>query len=89
MMTPAERAEYVQLGNLLAAVTGVVEELVRITHASHPEAVEAAMRRQRLLVQETRAGRFELENPGTLEAHRMQRDLWERALRLREGRDPD
>lgn len=74
------RRELTQVGNLMVATTSVVEQLVRITHQSHPAQVEALLRRQRILVQEAETERSALENLETLEPHRMSLALLERAL---------
>lgn len=72
--------ELTQVGNLMVAATAVLEELVRITHRHHPADMEEYLRKQRLLVQEATTERSLLENPETLEPHRMALRLIERAL---------
>lgn len=84
-MTELERLrrDLSQIGDLMMATMGVVEDLVRITHRNHPEELEEILRKQRILVQEATTDRTLLENDTTLASHRMQLRILERAL----GRD--
>lgn len=82
------RREIRQIGDLMLATTSVVEELVRITHGSHPDQIETYLRRQRLTVQEATTDRSVLENDRTLQTHRQELRLLERALRRDAAHDP-
>lgn len=64
----------------IAALSLVVQDMVEITHQLDPEAVDAKLRAARLFVQEAQAGRIDDQDGQTLLAHRLRRDLLERAV---------
>lgn len=64
----------------IAAISLVVQDMVEIMHREHPEAVEQKLRAARLFLQEAQTGRIEGQDDQTLLAHRLRRDLLERAV---------
>lgn len=64
----------------IAALSQAVQDMVEIMHRLDPPAVEAKLRSARLFVQETQAGRIEGQDEVKLTAHRLRRDLLERAV---------
>ena len=71
----------------IAALSLVVQDLVEITHQNDPDAVEEKLYAARLFLQEAQAGRIEGQDDQTLLAHRLRRDLLERAVAR--NREPD
>lgn len=64
----------------IAAISLVIQDMVEIMHREHPEDVEAKLRSARLFLQEAQAGRIDGQSDQTLLAHRLRRDLLERAV---------